>query len=115
MRTNLNGNCSLSECDLSDMLAIPKKKDKLSLDFKAFNFQSEQRTLRSTTDSGKTFRRQVDGQRWAFSLSYPLNTRSEFAPTITPEEILPSTIAGPSVPALKLTKPSCITVVPSDK
>ena len=41
--------------------------------------------------------------------------RSEFAPTITPEEILPSTIAGPSVPALKLTKPSCITVVPSDK
>jgi hypothetical protein len=51
-----------------------------SLDFKAFNFQSEQRTLRSTTDSGKTFRRQVDGQRWAFSLSYPLKTRSEFAP-----------------------------------
>ena len=33
-----------------------------SLDFKAFNFKSEQRTLRSTTDSGKTFRRQVDGQ-----------------------------------------------------
>jgi len=50
------------------------------VDFKAFNFSSEQRTLRSTTDSGKTFRRQIDGQRWAFSLSYPLKTRSEFAP-----------------------------------
>ena len=51
-----------------------------SLDFKAFNFQSEQRTLRSTTDSGKTFHRQIDGQRWTFTLSYPLKTRTEFAP-----------------------------------
>ena len=38
-----------------------------SVDFKAVNFQSEQRTLRSTTDSGKTFRRQIDGQRWTFT------------------------------------------------
>ena len=50
------------------------------VDFKAVNFKSEQRTLRSTTDSGKTFRRQVDGQRWTFTLSYPLKTRTEFAP-----------------------------------
>ena len=50
------------------------------VDFKAVNFKSEQRTLRSTTDSGKTFRRQVDGQRWSFTLSYPLKTRTEFAP-----------------------------------
>ena len=51
-----------------------------SVDFKAVNFQSEQRTLRSTTDSGKTFRRQIDGQRWTFTLSYPLKTRTECAP-----------------------------------
>ena len=35
------------------------------------------------------------------------------APTTTPALIRPSTIDGPSVPALKLTKPSCMTVVPS--
>ena len=34
-------------------------------------------------------------------------------PTTTPALIRPSTIDGPSVPALKLTKPSCMTVVPS--
>ncbi len=38
--------------------------------------------------------------------------RSEPAPTTTPAEMRPSIIASPSVPALKLTKPSCITVVP---
>ena len=32
--------------------------------------------------------------------------------TITPAEILPSIIAGPNVPALKFTNPSCIIVVP---
>ena len=37
------------------------------------------------------------------------------SPTTTPELILPSTIDFPNVPALKLTKPSCITVVPADK
>ena len=34
------------------------------------------------------------------------------SPTTTPCEMRPSTIDVPSVPALKLTKPSCITVVP---
>ena len=38
---------------------------------------------------------------------------SEPSPTTTPAEIRPSTIEAPSVPALKFTKPSCITVVPS--
>ena len=32
--------------------------------------------------------------------------KSEFLPITTPAEILPSIIAGPSVPALKFTKPS---------
>ena len=34
------------------------------------------------------------------------------SPTTTPAEMRPSTIEVPSVPALKLTKPSCMTVVP---
>ena len=38
---------------------------------------------------------------------------SEPSPTTTPWEIRPSTIEVPSVPALKLQNPSCITVVPS--
>ena len=38
---------------------------------------------------------------------------SESRPTTTPAEMRPSTIEVPRVPALKLTKPSCITVVPS--
>ena len=37
---------------------------------------------------------------------------SEPSPTTTPAEIRPSTIEVPSVPALKFTKPSCMTVVP---
>ena len=41
--------------------------------------------------------------------------KSEFLPTITPADILPSIIADPRVPALKFIKPSCMTVVPSDK
>jgi len=48
--------------------------------FDAINVKSEQRTLVSTTDSGKTFRRQIDGQRWSFTVSYPLMPRSTFAP-----------------------------------
>ena len=51
-----------------------------SNDFNALNFKSEQKTLVSTTDSGKTFLRQVDGQRWTFTVSYPLKTRQDFAP-----------------------------------
>ncbi|MNG39268.1 hypothetical protein D3C84_1272800 [compost metagenome] len=39
--------------------------------------------------------------------------RSEPLPTNTPAETRPSIMPGPAVPALKLTKPSCITVVPS--
>ena len=42
-----------------------------------------------------------------------LPPRSLFSPTMTPAETRPSIIAWPSVPALKLTKPSCMTVVPS--
>ena len=38
---------------------------------------------------------------------------SEPSPTTTPAEMRPSTIDVPRVPALKLTKPSCMTVVPS--
>ncbi len=38
---------------------------------------------------------------------------SEPSPTTTPALMRPSTIECPSVPALKFTKPSCMTVVPS--
>jgi hypothetical protein len=38
---------------------------------------------------------------------------SDPSPTTTPAEIRPSTMDVPRVPALKLTKPSCMTVVPS--
>ncbi len=37
---------------------------------------------------------------------------SEPSPTTTPAEMRPSTMEAPKVPALKLTNPSCITVVP---
>ena len=32
------------------------------------------------SDSGKSFRRQVAGQRWSFTLSFPIMTRTDFAP-----------------------------------
>ena len=48
--------------------------------FTAINIKSNQKTLVSETDSGKTFRRQVQGQRFSFTLSYPPLTRSDFAP-----------------------------------
>ena len=48
--------------------------------FDAINIKSNQKTLVSTTDSGKTFRRQIDGQRWSFTVSYPLMPRTTFAP-----------------------------------
>tara|TARA_R100001440_G_scaffold35163_1_gene54111 strand:- start:794 stop:1402 length:609 start_codon:yes stop_codon:yes gene_type:complete len=48
--------------------------------FNAINFKSNQKTLFSETDSGKTFRRQVQGQRFSFTVSYPPLTRSDFAP-----------------------------------
>ena len=47
--------------------------------FEAINIKSRQRTLMSTTASGKTFRRQIDGQRWTFTCSYPNISRSDFA------------------------------------
>jgi len=53
-----------------------------NVDFTAFNIKSNQKTLVSTTDSGKTYRRQVDGQRWSFTVSYPLMTRANFQPTM---------------------------------
>jgi len=48
--------------------------------FTAINIKSNQKTLVSETDSGKTFRRQVQGQRFSFTLSYPPLTRADFAP-----------------------------------
>ena len=54
--------------------ALPKTN------FIAINLRSNQKTLLSETDSGKTFRRQVHGQRFSFTVSYPPMTRSEFAP-----------------------------------
>ena len=48
--------------------------------FTAVNFKSNQKTLLSQTDSGKTFRRQVQGQKFSFTVQYPPMKRSEFAP-----------------------------------
>ena len=51
-----------------------------SPEFRSIGFSSEQKTITSTTDSGKMFSVQVDGQRWKFSASYPPMTRQTFAP-----------------------------------
>ena len=51
-----------------------------STNFNAINFKSNQRTLFSETNSGKTFRRQIQGQRFSFTVSYPPMTRADFAP-----------------------------------
>ena len=48
--------------------------------FEAINLQSNQKTLLSETDSGKSFRRQIQGQRFSFTISYPPMKRSDFAP-----------------------------------
>jgi len=48
--------------------------------FISVNLKSNQKTLFSETDSGKTFRRQVQGQRFSFTIQYPPMKRSEFAP-----------------------------------
>ena len=53
-----------------------------SPEFRSINFASEQKTLTSTTDSGKMFSTQVDGQRFKFSATYPPMSRSDFAPVI---------------------------------
>ena len=47
--------------------------------FEEINIKSTQRTQFSRTASGKTFRRQIDGQRWSFTCSYPNIGRSDFA------------------------------------
>ena len=49
-------------------------------EFRSLNFSSEQKTLTSTTDSGKMFSTQIDGQRFKFSATYPPMSRSDFAP-----------------------------------
>ena len=48
--------------------------------FISVNLSSNQKTLFSQTDSGKTFRRQVQGQKFSFTVQYPPMKRSEFAP-----------------------------------
>ena len=48
--------------------------------FSAIGFTSEQKTITSTTDSGKMFSTQIDGQRWRFTASYPTISRTNFAP-----------------------------------
>ena len=53
-----------------------------SPEFRSINFGSEQRTKVSTTDSGKMFSTQVDGQRFKFSATYPPMSRSDFAPVL---------------------------------
>jgi len=49
-------------------------------EFSSVGFGSEQKTITSTTDSGKMFAVQVDGQRFKFSASYPPLSRSDFSP-----------------------------------
>ncbi len=53
-----------------------------SPEFRSIGFSSEQKTITSTTDSGKMFSVQVDGQRFKFSATYPPMRRSDFAPVI---------------------------------
>jgi|TARA_R110000796_G_scaffold235784_1_gene354909 hypothetical protein len=48
--------------------------------FSAIGFTSEQKTITSTTDSGKMFSTQIDGQRFSFTASYPTISRTNFAP-----------------------------------
>jgi hypothetical protein len=50
--------------------------------FRSINFSSEQKTKTSTTDSGKIFSTQVDGQKFKFSATYPPMSRSDFAPVL---------------------------------
>ncbi len=52
------------------------------VEFDAINFKTSQRTLVSTADDGTQFTRQVDGQRFSFTLSFPLKTRSDINPLI---------------------------------
>ena len=47
--------------------------------FAGIKVSSEQNTLINNSISGKRFVRQIDGQKWRFQLSYPPQTRSDFA------------------------------------
>ena len=51
-------------------------------DFNALNFKSNQKTLISQADDGTQFTRQIDGQRFTFTLSFPLKSRTEINPLI---------------------------------
>jgi len=53
-----------------------------SPEFKSIGFTSEQKTITSTTDSGKMFSTQIDGQRFSFTASYPTMTRATFSPVL---------------------------------
>jgi hypothetical protein len=48
--------------------------------FVTVGFKSNQKTLVSTTDSGKVFKTQVDGQRFAFTCRYPMMSQATFKP-----------------------------------
>jgi len=48
----------------------------------AVSISSQQNTIVSTTVSGKRQARQIDGQRFKLTLSFPIMTRSEFAPIL---------------------------------
>lgn len=47
--------------------------------FSGIKISSEQKTLINNSISGKRFVRQIDGQKWRLQLSYPPQTRSDFA------------------------------------
>jgi hypothetical protein len=51
-------------------------------DFNALNFKSNQKTLVSQADDGTQFTRQIDGQRFSLTLSFPLKSRTEINPLI---------------------------------
>jgi len=46
------------------------------------SISSQQNTIVSTTVSGRRQSRQIDGQRFKLTLSFPIMTRSEFAPIL---------------------------------
>jgi hypothetical protein len=50
--------------------------------FSSLGFTSQQDTKITTTDSGKVFATQIDGQRFKFSASYPPMRRTVFSPVI---------------------------------
>lgn len=49
---------------------------------KSVSITSQQNTIVSTTASGRRQARQIDGQRFKMTLTFPVMTRSEFAPIL---------------------------------